>query len=618
MNVGSPGFDAEPSPVVEGRSGTRTTRRAIASSPLEIVRFGGGRAGIRVGGSVTMAAFRAAIPVLILLTALAVWDPPWIVQAQEAYDPEGTVYATGLIPATEEELADVPRTPLYRNYLPPSVDLSDRFPPAGQQGDQGSCVAWAVGYAARSYYNSGPDGGSRLTVHDVPSPAYIFNTIRKPRPNCEGGSRIIDAMELLRNGAVSLAEFPYDEGRCQRPSAGTAARATKFRIHDWQVVNTKRLDQVKGELAGGHPVVIGMRPNNDFYGLRGRKVWRAGYPEDGDGNHAITVVGYSEPGQYFTIINSWGRRWGERGFARIFYDTFRKRVKYGYSMRLAAEPKPEPPKPKPEPPKPKPEPPKPKPEPPKPKPEPPKPKPEPPKPKPEPPKPKPEPPKPKPEPPTPVVPELVLPEIGCGRIAIEKRGGEQVVVGFVGTQEDLAKIQEAASKAETRVRVEVALRPWPQCEALMTIENPLAQASKPAISLPRSSYRAEETLAFDVAMADFQGYLHLAYIQADGNVVNLVESDALTLSTLPAQTQLTFGDGLEGRPKFTVSAPFGNEMIVALASKSPLFADDRPLVETEREFLTALRKAIIARPDPTQPERVVSASFVTLETKPGE
>ena len=89
----------------------------------------------------------------------------------------------------------------------------------------------------------------------------------------------------------------------------------------------------------------------------------------------------------------------------------------------------------------------------------------------------------------------------------------------------------------------------------MTIEKPLAQPSTPTISLPKSSYRAAESLAFDVAMADFQGYLHVAYIQADGNVVNLVESDALTLATLPPQTQLTFGDGLEGRAKFMVSAP---------------------------------------------------------------
>ena len=520
--------------------------------------------------------------VVALSTALTLSGLSQDAAAQEAYDPEDTVYATGAVLATEEELAGKPRTSLFRNYLPPSVDLRDRFPPAGDQGKQGSCVGWAVGYAARSYYDSGPGGGSRLTRHDVPSPAYIYDRIRSPDASCDDGSRIAAALDLLKRGSLTLAEYPYDEDQCRRPSAGMAARATKFRIHDWQVVDTGRLDQVKGELAGGHPVVIGMIPNRDFHRLRGRKVWRADRPKEVRGGHAVTVVGYSERGQYFTVINSWGRDWGERGFGRISYDTFRNRVKYGYSMQLVAEPKPEPPPPEPEPPKP------------------------------EPPKPVP----PKPEPPAPVVPELVLPEIGCGRIAIETRGETQIVVGFVGTREDLTKIQEAAAMA--RARVEVALRPWPQCEALMTIEKPLAQASKPAISLPKLSYQAEETLAFDVTMADFQGYLHVAYIQADGNVVNLVESDALTLSTLPPQTQLMFGDGLEGRPKFTVSAPFGNEMIVALASKSPLFADDRPLVETEREFLTALRKAIIARPDPTQPERVVSASFVTLETTAGE
>ena len=372
---------------------------------------------------------------------------------------------------------------------------------------------------------------------------------------------------------MSLAEYPYDDRRCPRPGTGLVARASKFRIADWQFVDTDRLDQVKGELAGGHPVIIGMRPNQQFDDLRGRKVWRAGLPEEDDGHHAITVVGYSERGQYFTVINSWGQKWGERGFGRVAYDTFRKRVRVGYSIRLTKPvPVPEPPPP--------------------------------------------EPPEPKPEPPTPVVPDLVLPEIGCGRIAIEKRGAEQVIVGFVGTQADLSKIQEAA--AQSKAGVEVELRPWPQCEALMTIEKPLAQPSTPTISLPKSSYEASETLHFDVRMAGFQGYLHVAYIQADGNVVNLVESDALTLSTLPPQAQLKFGYGLEGRSKFTVSAPFGNEMIVALASKSPLFAEDRPLVETEREFLTALRKAIIGRPDPTQPERVVSASFVTLETKSGE
>ena len=516
--------------------------------------------------------------VLAFSAALAVSGLARSTLAQEAYDSEDAVYATGAVFETEDELAGVPRTPVFRAFLPQSVNLSGRFPPPGDQGEQGACVGWAVGYAARSYYISGPAGGSRLTARQIPSPAYIYDSIRSPGTSCNSGTRISDALNLLKKGAVAFAEYPYDEDRCRRPGTQIRARASKFRIADWQMVNIKRLDQVKGELAGGHPVVVGMVPNRDFHRLRGRKVWRAGPTTKYQSGHAVTVVGYSERGQYFTVINSWGRKWGERGFGRISYDTFRNRVKYGFSMRLTAEPAPTP--------------------------------------EPPPPEPAPEPPRPKPDPPEPVVPALVLPEIGCGRIAIEKRGTEQIVVGFVGTQTDLSKIQKAAT--QSKARVEVDLRPWPQCETLMTIEKPLAQPSPPTISLPKSSYEASETLHFDVRMADFQGHLHVAYIQADGNVVNLVESDALTLSTLPAQTDLSFGDGLEGRAKFTVSAPFGNEMIVALASRSPLFAEDRPLVETEREFLTALRKAIIARPDPSQPERVVSASFVTLETKSGE
>ena len=512
--------------------------------------------------------------VLAFSAALAVSGLAGSALAQEAYDPEDAVYATGAVFESEDELADVPRTPVFRAYLPPSVDLSGRFPPPGDQGEQGSCVGWAVGYAARSYYISGPGGGSRLTAREIPSPAYIYDSIRSPGTPCNSGSKISDALNLLKKGAVAFAEYPYDEDRCRRPEAQIKARASKFRIADWQVVDTERLDQVKGELAGGHPVVIALLPNRDFHRLRGRKVWRAGPTTKFQSGHAVTVVGYSERDQYFTVINSWGQKWGERDFGRISYDTFRNRVKYSFSMRLTAEPEPPPPEPAPEPPKP------------------------------------------KPDPPEPIVPELVLPEIGCGRIAIEKQNGKQVVVGFVGTQADLSKIQKAATRS--KARVELDLRPWPQCETLMTIENPLARPSTPTISLPKSSYQAQETLNFDVRMADFQGYLHVAYIQADGSVVNLVESDALALSTLPPQAELTFGDGLEGRSKFTVSAPFGNEMIVALASRSPLFAEDRPLVETKREFLTALRKAIIARPDPTQPERVVSASFVTLETKSGE
>ena len=521
------------------------------------------------------------ILVFLFAWAIAVFALPGTSEAQEAQDPVGTVYTTGAVFETKEELAGKPRTPLFRAFLPEFVDLSGRFPVAGHQGKQGSCVGWAVGYAARSYYNSAPEGGQRLTAEQIPSPAYIYDSIRKPGYSCDRGTRISDALNLLMKGAPAHAEYRYDPELCRRPGADVVARASRFRIAEWQVVDTDRLDQVKAELASGHPVVIGMRDDREFHRLRGRRIWRAGYPEERDGHHAVTVVGYSERGQYFTVMNSWGSGWGLRGFGRISYDTFEKRVKYGFSMRITASPPP--PAPKPAPPKP--------------------------------PPPKPKPVIPKPDPP-PVVKELKLPKIGCGHLKIVEKNAKKRITGFVGTSEDLDKVKKAV--VGTKAEVDVALRPWPQCETLMTIEKPLARAEAPSITLPKRIYKASETLAFEVKMPDFRGYLHVAYIQADGNVVNLVESDPLTLTTLPAKAALKFGDGKEGRPKFTVGAPFGNEMIVAVASKSPLFSKDRPLVETEREFLSALRGAVIARPDPAQSERVVSAAFVALETKQGD
>ena len=83
--------------------------------------------------------------VLACSVAVVVAAVPRHAPAQAAHDPEVVVYATGAVFETEEELADKPRTPLYRNYLPPSADLTDRFPSAGHQGEQSSCVGWAVG-----------------------------------------------------------------------------------------------------------------------------------------------------------------------------------------------------------------------------------------------------------------------------------------------------------------------------------------------------------------------------------------------------------------------------------------------------------------------------------------
>ncbi len=492
---------------------------------------------------------------LILVLAMTIG-----VNAQAGFDPQNTVYATGAILESEEQLADIQRTRTFRAYLPASVDLSGRFPRVGNQGKQGSCTAWAVGYAARSYYNAAPKQGSRLRQSQIPSPAYIYNTIRGPDSTCQGGSKISKALQLLKKGTVSMAEYPYNHKRCRRPGSSIISQAVKFRIRDWLVVDTRRFDQVKAELAKGHPVIIGMRPNSKFLKLRGPRIWRSGKPRKKDPYHAITLVGYNERGQYFKFVNSWGKGWGDAGFGRMSYNTFRKRVYYGFSMRPKdglVRPKPIPI-------------------------------------------------------PEPVIVGITIPKPSCGKITVKQQNGAIHVSGFVGTRDELRAVENALK--DINATNEVELRPWPQCEALVTMQKPLSEIDKPVIELPKNKYSDGETLSFNIKMAAFQGYLHVAYIQKDGNVVNLVRSDPLTLETLSKNTILKFGDGEEGRAKFTIGKPFGDEMIIVISSKSPLFVEKRPRVETEREFLSAMRKAIIARPNPNSPERHISADFVTLQT----
>ena len=92
------------------------------------------------------------------------------------------VFPQGLIPDTEDDLANIPRTPDYRAFLPERVDLSDRFPTPGDQGEQNSCVGWSVGYA-RAYYADKVEGRDLSDPANIPSPAYIYNSIRRTHLN---------------------------------------------------------------------------------------------------------------------------------------------------------------------------------------------------------------------------------------------------------------------------------------------------------------------------------------------------------------------------------------------------------------------------------------------------
>jgi hypothetical protein len=176
----------------------------------------------------------------------------------DPFDPPDTRYSTGADDVDPATMAALPLAPQFRAFIPVSVDLSFRMPAPGDQGQAGSCVAWAVAYAARSYYTSSLEGRDLLLSENLPSPSYVYNRARQlqKKSGCEAGSSVPSAVEVLKKGALSLANQPYHASDCDPPApASIVSTANDFRVRGLRVINLAKIDNVKGALAQSHPVI---------------------------------------------------------------------------------------------------------------------------------------------------------------------------------------------------------------------------------------------------------------------------------------------------------------------------------------------------------------------------
>ncbi len=155
-------------------------------------------------------------------------------------------HGMGFIPENPDTYSAMPKASRYRAYFSPDTDLSPLFPKPGNQGKQGSCVAWATAYAARSYLQARRQGENPSSPEQIFSPAFIFNQVKVG--NCKDGGSIAEALSLMKTrGVASLAEFPYDEQNCSRmPDAEVISEAKRYRIDDWKRVDIDQLDDMKG------------------------------------------------------------------------------------------------------------------------------------------------------------------------------------------------------------------------------------------------------------------------------------------------------------------------------------------------------------------------------------
>jgi hypothetical protein len=197
--------------------------------------------------------------------------------------------------------------------------------------------------------------------------------------------------------------------------------------------------------------------------------------------------------------------------------------------------------------------------------------------------------------------------------------GNVTLNGFVGKNEDLVYIQSELAALGAKVSNNIEFRPWPQCEVLLTLRDFLIKPHDLQLKVSggdRVTLNEGEQLVIEVTTPDYPSYLYLTYVQANGDAVHLVRPLGKPVKPVESNTHLVFGNGEKGRGKFTINAPFGDEILVAIASSIPLFDEELPKNQIERDYLTQFRQALLGRFKKNIPDRVISASIVTIVAKP--
>ncbi len=231
--------------------------------------------------------------------------------------------------------------------VPSSFDISTNtatakhFPQIGNQGEMGSCTAWATTYYQFTYE---VNKGVTTTPSNTYSPTWTYNFINGGK---NSSTYLSDAYDVLnKQGAMTLADLPYYE----------ALGNYNF---NWPTNVQKMLDALQYRASSN--VISVLESSNDLQGIKTKiasgKVavvhtfaydWKTATNSDGEefivrggnknGGHFVTVVGYDDNIQVtvngttltgaFKIANSWGTSMHNNGYIWVSYDTLRSSTAY--------------------------------------------------------------------------------------------------------------------------------------------------------------------------------------------------------------------------------------------------------------------------------------------------
>jgi hypothetical protein len=203
-------------------------------------------------------------------------------------------------------------------------DMRPDCPAVYNQLDLGSCVAQAAGFLV--HYSYGEVGKIFK-----PATLKLYGDIRIAQGTFafdSGGTLRGGAKALNRDGVCRESLHPYVVSNFRkRPSAAAIKESLAHRVNRYAYARVDGLDALRNTLADDNPIMFGFSVYDSF-----DQVGRDGLvpmPKAGErvnGGHAVALVGFDDSKRIgskrgaFIVRNSWGPRWGDKGYCYMPYD----------------------------------------------------------------------------------------------------------------------------------------------------------------------------------------------------------------------------------------------------------------------------------------------------------
>lgn len=234
-----------------------------------------------------------------------------------------------------------------------NYDLRQIYPTVKSIGtivNQGSCGScWAVSAITALTDNLGiATRSSSATNQRILSSQDALECYGAANQGCQGGPIHGAFIFAQTNGVVSGGDFgnfnvckPYflntlvpSYGNAVAPSCKAYCPSSLFRTsyiqdktytngYKFLVGNTvaETVVNMKTAIVNAGSIVVGIDVYSDFYYYKSGVYSRSGYGSSYVGGHAVKVVGWGYDAvsrkNFWTIANSWGIYWGEKGFVRF-------------------------------------------------------------------------------------------------------------------------------------------------------------------------------------------------------------------------------------------------------------------------------------------------------------